>query len=139
MAIPIPLKLDRADPRPDIQARIDAARAQHADAVLAGLDVLQKMHDHGALDLLRGLAAGGSDIATRLAAGVDRPEGIRAFRNLLILSELLGRADLDGLRGLMAPPREEPPGWWTIFRKLRSQSARRVVWALANAVERLGQ
>ena len=58
MAQPISLSQDqvpRRDPRVVLQSRLQDAPAEHAEALLAGYEVLQGFHDSGVLDLLRGV------------------------------------------------------------------------------------
>ena len=60
MAQPIALKLPPRDSRAELQARLQNAPLEHAEALLSVYDVLQRLHDRGMLDLLRG-ALGSSD------------------------------------------------------------------------------
>ena len=55
MAKPIPLQLPPRDPREELRSRLDRAPLEHAEALLAGYEVLQGLHDQGVLELLRGL------------------------------------------------------------------------------------
>ena len=65
MAQPIPLELPVRDPRVALQARLQDAPAEHAEALLAGYEVLQGLHDSGVFDLMR---AGCSDRGIRFSA-----------------------------------------------------------------------
>ena len=55
MARPIPLELPKRDPREELHSRLEKAPAEHAEAILAGFEVLQGLHDRGVLELLRGV------------------------------------------------------------------------------------
>jgi hypothetical protein len=60
MARPIPLELPARNPREELRIRLEQAPIEHAEAVLAGFEVLQGLHDQGVLEVLRGVL-GGSD------------------------------------------------------------------------------
>jgi len=93
MARPIPLDLPPHDEHAERRAQLDAARIEHADAILAGYEVLQALHDQGILDALRG-ALGARDSIVELAASTaSRPESVRALRNLVLLAQALGTID----------------------------------------------
>ena len=47
MAQPIALNVPLRDPRIELQARLQDAPAQHAEALLEGYEVLQALHDAG--------------------------------------------------------------------------------------------
>ena len=69
MAQPIPLTLPPRDPQRELNLRLEAAPAKHAEAIVAAYEVLQLMHDKGVLDLVRG-TLGGSDAVIQQAAAV---------------------------------------------------------------------
>src|SRR5439155_14820874 len=52
MAQPIPLQMPARDPRVELQVRLQNAPLQHAEALLSGYELLQRLHDRGVLDLL---------------------------------------------------------------------------------------
>jgi uncharacterized protein YjgD (DUF1641 family) len=98
MAQPVPLKLVRPHAAPD----------EHADAVQAAYALLDELHDAGVLDLLRGLAGAGGDIATRLSEAANTPEAIAALRNAISLMKILGGIDpaiLQGVANILTQPR----------------------------------
>jgi hypothetical protein len=89
MARPITLELPTRDPRAELQSRLQSAPAEHAEALLAALEVLQGLHDRGVLDLMRG-ALGSSDEVLEIAVDVAKsPESIRSIRNMLLAVNLL--------------------------------------------------
>ena len=98
MAQPIPLELPPRDARAELQARLQSAPTTHAEALLAGYEVLQGLHERGVFDLLRG-ALGSSDKLSELAVeAAQSPESIRALRNLLSLFKMLGSIDPEKLK-----------------------------------------
>jgi uncharacterized protein YjgD (DUF1641 family) len=93
MAQPIPLHLAPRDPRADLNLRLQQAPLEHAEAVLAAYEVLQGLHDHGVLELMRGTLGGGEKILEQVVAVASGPESIRATRNLLLLVKTLGEIE----------------------------------------------
>jgi len=93
MAQPIPLHLAPRDPLGDLNSRLQKAPLEHAEAVLAGYEVLQGLHDHGVLELMRGTLGGSDKILEQVVAVASGPEAIRASRNLLLLVRTLGEIE----------------------------------------------
>ena len=93
MAQPIPLHLAPRDRREEIDLRLQQARLNHAEAVLAGYEVLQALHDRGVLEVMRGTLGGSEKVLEQVVAVASGPEAIRATRNLLLLVTTLGEID----------------------------------------------
>lgn len=103
MAPPIRLEIPPRDPRAELRARLDAAPLEHAEAILSALEVLQGLHDRGALEVGRGLL-GSSDRVLEIAVDLAKsPESIRGLRNLLLVANALGAIEPDHLAALTAP------------------------------------
>jgi len=136
MAKPIPLQLPNRDPREELRYRLEQAPLEHAEAVLAGFEVLQGLHDSGTLEVLRGVLGGGNKILEIVVESTKTPEAIRGIRNLLILTKIAGAIDPEILRkfadaapdalAAAAKAQEmEPPSLWESLRILRSKNLRR--------------
>jgi uncharacterized protein YjgD (DUF1641 family) len=149
MARPIPLELPPRDEQAERTAQLDAARVQHADAILAGYEVLQGLHDQGVLDLLRG-ALGARDSLVELAASTaSTPESVRALRNLILLAQALGTIDPAVLADLTrAVPAAfardtakdaEPPGLLRLVRTFLGRDFRRWLAAMAALMVTFGR
>ena len=93
MAKPIPLHLAPRDPREEFSSRLQQAPLDHAEAVLAAYQVLQGLHDHGVLEVMRGALGGSEKILEQVVAVASSAESIRATRNLLLLATALGEID----------------------------------------------
>ena len=93
MAQPIPFHPAPRDPREDLNLRLQQAPLEHAEAVLAAYEVLQGLHDHGVLELMRGTLGGSEKILEQVVAVASGPESIRATRNLLLLVTTLGEIE----------------------------------------------
>ena len=134
----------------EMRSRLEKAPAEHAEALLAGLDVLQALHDQGVLELLRGVLGGGNKILEIVVDASKTPEAIRGIRNLLIMTKILGSMDPellnkfaldipDVLVGAAKAQEAEPPGFWESFRILRSKNLRRGLVVMNNLLEVLGR
>ncbi|HEV7377620.1 MAG TPA: hypothetical protein VGN95_23085 [Pyrinomonadaceae bacterium] len=93
MARPIPLELPPRDPQRELNSRLQQAPLEHAEAVLAAYEVLQGLHDHGVLELMRGMLGGSEKILEQVVAVGSGTQAIRATRNLLLLATMLGEIE----------------------------------------------
>jgi uncharacterized protein YjgD (DUF1641 family) len=150
MARPIPLELPRRDPREELRSRLEQAPIEHAEAVLAGFEVLQGLHDRGVLELLRGVLDGGNKILEIVVEATKTPEAIRGIRNLLIMTKIIGAIDPellekfavavpDALAGAAKAEEKDPPGFWEVLRIVRSRNLRRGLAVMNSALETLGR
>jgi uncharacterized protein YjgD (DUF1641 family) len=149
MAKPIPLELPARDPREELQARLDRAPVEHAEALLAGYEVLQGLYDEGVLELLRGLLGSGGKVLETASEAARAPESVRAIRNLVVFGKTLGEIDPDLFDGFaLALPEamkqaraqgKEPPGFLSILNKFRSKDLRRGLVAVNSLLEAWGK
>jgi uncharacterized protein YjgD (DUF1641 family) len=147
MAMPVPMKkLVQADPREELAKRIQDAPIAHADAVLSAYDLLQRLHDTGTLDVLRGALGAGDALVEHVVSLLTAPESVNALRNLILLGKLLGginpdvlHAVVEGLPQVTAQaPAAEPPSLLSLSRRVASQDARRGLAAAVSVLEILG-
>jgi uncharacterized protein YjgD (DUF1641 family) len=147
MATPISFKPEPVDPREELMRQIREAPREHAEALLVAWDTLQVAHDQGILELVKGLMGGRDIIATKVAEGINTPEGVTAIRNGIALARVLGSLDPDMLHRLskhlddaakghkQEQQEEKPPSLWQLFRRLTSDDARRglsyATWMIA--------
>lgn len=148
MAMPVPLKrITQADPREQLLRRIQDAPIDHADAVLSAYDLLQRLHDTGTLDVLRGAFGAGDAIVEHVVALMTAPESVIALRNLILIGKVLGsmnpdilHALLDGIPQVTAQaPAAEPPSLVSLGRRATSTDARRGLAAAVSILEVLGR
>jgi uncharacterized protein YjgD (DUF1641 family) len=128
---------------------LDKAPLEHAEALLAGYEVLQGLHDEGVLELLRGLLGSGGKVLETVTEAARAPESVRAIRNLIILGKTLGNIDPELFDGFaMALPEamrqarmqgKEPPGFFAILNKFRSKDLRRGLVAVNSLLEAWGR
>src|SRR6266702_336101 len=147
MSQPIRLEFPPRDARAELQTRLQNAPLQHAEALLSGYDLLQRLHDRGVLDLLRG-GLGSSDKVLSIAVDAAKaPEAINATRNLLILSKImftLEPALLEDIvtavpKSLALAKEQKPLSLWQMFRKMCSQDTRRALSVMLGVVESFGK
>jgi uncharacterized protein YjgD (DUF1641 family) len=98
MAHPIPFEPSPRDPRAELRARLDAAPAEHAEALLSAYEVLQGLHDRGLLDLARGALGAGDQVVAALVEAGRSPASIRGLRNLLLVANMLGSLEPELVR-----------------------------------------
>jgi len=150
MARPIPLELPKRDPREELQVRLERAPLDHAEALLAGYEVIQGLHDRGVLELLRGMLGGGDKVLEIVVEATKTPEAIRGMRNLLILTKTLGsmnpellekfaQAVPDALEAVAKGEQDEPPGILGILRILRGADLRRGLAVVNNLLAAWGK
>src|SRR6266404_2397326 len=100
VARPIPLDVPPSDSRAVLRSRLDRAAEEHAEAILAVYEVLQELHNRGALDLMRSAVAASDDILDKVVDNAKTPEAIRAIRNLLFWRRILGSIEPDWFQGI---------------------------------------
>jgi uncharacterized protein YjgD (DUF1641 family) len=99
------------------------------------------------LDALNGALSSGSFILDKVVETANTPENIRAIRNLLLLSKLLGDIDPDVLgrvanavpEALQQVPSAKAPGMLSLLQKFNRPDSRRGMEFAASLFENLGK
>src|SRR6266702_5789720 len=123
MSQPIRLEIPPRDARDELLTRLQSAPLQHAEALLSGYDLLQRLHDRGVLDLLRGGLGSSDKVLSIVVDAAKTPEAIKATRNLLILSKVAFTLEpallediITAVPNSLAQAREQkPPSLWQMF------------------------
>ena len=148
MAHPITFVPKKHDPQKELLERVQAAPAEHAEALLTAWEVLQTAHDKGMLDLAKGLIGGKDVIAGKLAEAANLPESVAAIRNAMAGARLLGAVDPDMLQRLAQAMEgasaehkreEKPPSLWQLFKRATSEDARRGLSYMTHVLTALGR
>jgi uncharacterized protein YjgD (DUF1641 family) len=149
MAKPIPLELPPRDPRAELQARLQNAPLEHAEALLSAYDVLQRLHDRGVLDLARGALGSGDRLTEIVVEAAKSPESARGIRNIIILTKILGSIEPELVEGfarslpeaiaLTKAYESRPPGFWGILMKFRNRNFRRGLVLVNSMLEAFGR
>jgi len=149
MAVPIALETSPRDPAAELRSRLENAPAEHAEALLAGYEVLQALHEQGVFEVLRGALDAKDEILDSVVAAADTPEAIRAIRNLLFWRRILGSIEPEWFKGLFqaipegiaqaTAERDKPVGLWQVLRRIRSKDSLRAMAAAVDFLEAFGR
>jgi uncharacterized protein YjgD (DUF1641 family) len=130
------------DSREELKRKIDAAPAEHADAILSGYRLLQEAHESGTLELLRGALAAQDSIINHVVGLVSEPEMMNGLRNLIVLGKVLGNihqtvettvGDDDKVKR-----RHAPPSLFTLASRMNTPDARRGIEVAVGLLAALG-
>lgn len=149
MARPIPLELPPSDPREELRKRLVDAPVEHAEALLDSYELLQKLHDRGVFQLLRGALEASETIVETAVDAARSDESVRAFRNTIILAKMLASINPDLLEsiavavsetlGSQRKPVIEPPGLFSLLNQFRRKELRRSIALINRFLETLGK
>ncbi len=149
MAKPIPLELPASDPRAELQARLQNAPREHAEALLAAYEVLQGLHDRGVFELMRGALGSSDKVIEIIVEAANTPEAIRGIRNILILAKILGSVEPELVEGFARSLPEaiactkayesKPPGLWGVMSKFGNKDFRRGLLLVNSMLEAFGR
>lgn len=149
MAQPIALEVPPRNPRADLRSRLEQAPEEHAEAVLAAFELLQELHNCGALEIMRGALAARDEILEKVVDGARTPEAIRAIRNLLFLRQILGSIEPDWFKGIFqaipegiaqaTAEREQPIGLFGLLRRLTRKDSLRGLAAAIDFLQAFGR
>jgi len=148
MAQPIPLELPPRDPREELRKRLEDAPTEHAEALLDSYELLQQLHDHGVLQLLRGVLSASDKLLETTVDVAKTDASVRAIRNAVILGKMLGAINPEVLQciataageslGGYKKPITAPPGFFSLLNKFRQKEVRRSVALIDLFLEKLG-
>ena len=149
MAEPLSLPIPARDARAELQARLQNAPLEHAEALLSAYEVLQGLHDRGVFELMRGALGSSEQVIELLGEAARRPESIRGLRNLIVLARILGTIQPELVEGfarslpeaiaLTKAHEAKPPGFWGIIGKFRSRNFRRGLVLVNSMLEAFGR
>src|SRR4029077_2033961 len=114
------------DPRQELHSRLEAAPAEHGEALLAVYDILQGLQDRGVLAALKGVLSASDFVLETVVETAKTPEAIRTIRNLILLSKKLDSIDPEVLGNLIdavpeglarAAQRTTSPGLLSLLQK----------------------
>jgi uncharacterized protein YjgD (DUF1641 family) len=147
VAVPIDFTPKPADPKLELMRRLSSAPIDHAESLLAGLELLEEAHRQGVLDLVRGGLGAKDTIVGLLAQYSADPASVNALRNLLAIGKLMGALDPEPLSTLSkemaesaeSPRAETPPSVWELFKRIQQPEARRGLSFLISLLAALGR
>jgi uncharacterized protein YjgD (DUF1641 family) len=115
------------DARVDLIKKVEGAPVEHAEAVLAGYELLQQLHEKGILELLTGLLTAGDTVVNHVVGIISSPQAVTATRLGLMMVNLLGSIDADKISTALAAGSKEPPSLLAIGKQATSKEARRAM------------
>jgi uncharacterized protein YjgD (DUF1641 family) len=125
MAMPVEFRqFTPKNSREDLIRKLEQAPQAHAEALLAGYELLQRLHDKGLLDVANGLLCAGDTVVDRVVDAASSKEAVTALRIGLMFSNLLGTLDADRMHALLTPAAGKPPSLWAILKSATSENAR---------------
>jgi uncharacterized protein YjgD (DUF1641 family) len=125
MAMPVEFReFTPRNSRNDLMRRLEQAPEEHAEALLAAYDLLQRMHEKGLVDIASGLLSASDTVIDKVADVASSTEVVNALRAVLMLTNLLKTMDTERMHGLLSSPKSKPPSLWALGRQAMSQDAR---------------
>ena len=145
MANPIKFEPAHYDPKQGLMRRLEAAPAEHAEALLVAYDLLQTAHDEGILDTLHGMVHAKNEIFGHIAEAAKVQESVDALRNLISAGKILGAIEPETMSCLVAAMStaskrtpDEPLTMWGLFKKVSSREGRRGLSVVVELLTALG-
>ncbi|ADW71197.1 hypothetical protein [Granulicella tundricola] len=115
------------DAREDLLKRVSEAPVQHAEAVLAAFEVLEKLHEKDVLSTINGLLGAKDTVINHVAGLVSSKEMINILRLSLLAGNLVKDIDPDALHGVLKEAQGTPPSFFQIGKRMLSPDARRAM------------
>jgi uncharacterized protein YjgD (DUF1641 family) len=115
------------DSRLDLVRRIESAPREHAEAVLEAYDVLQRLHDTGALALVNGLLSAENTVIDKVSDVVSSKQAVTALRIAMILGGALTSIDADRVHAAVVEAETRTPSLWQILRTACSKEVRKAL------------
>jgi uncharacterized protein YjgD (DUF1641 family) len=113
------------DSRLDLVRRIESAPREHAEAILEAYDVLQRLHDTGALGLVNGLLSAEGTVIDKVTDVVSSRQAVTALRIAMILGSALTSIDADRVHAAVADSETQTPSIWKLLRAACSKEVRK--------------
>jgi uncharacterized protein YjgD (DUF1641 family) len=115
------------DSRLDLVRRIESAPREHAEAILEAYDVLQRLHDTGALALVNGLLSAEDTVIDKVTDVVSSKQSVTALRIAMILGNALTSIDADRVHAAVTEAETRTPSLWKIIRAACSKEVRQAI------------
>ena len=127
MAAPVEFRtFTPEDSRLDLQRRIASAPREHAEAILESYELLQRLHDCGALAIANGLLSAGPTVIGKVTDVVSSAPAVTSLRIGLALGKIATAIDASQVERVVSES-ETPPSWWRIIRLALKKETREVL------------
>jgi uncharacterized protein YjgD (DUF1641 family) len=119
------MEIPPRNPRAELISRLEQAPVEHAEALLSAYQLLQALHDRGAIDMARGAVGSSDQLIEIVVEAAKAPESVQGLRNLLLMAKMFGALEPETVKTFtQAIPlalhrmtdQPEPPG---LFRLLK--------------------
>jgi uncharacterized protein YjgD (DUF1641 family) len=125
MAMPVEFReFTPKNSRNDLMRRLEQAPEEHAEALLAAYDLLQRMHEKGLIDIASGLLSASDTVIDKVADVASSTEVVNALRVVLMFTNLLKILDTERIHDLLSSPQSESPSLWALGQQAMSKDAR---------------
>jgi uncharacterized protein YjgD (DUF1641 family) len=115
--------------RHDLIKRLEEAPEEHAEAILATYELLQRLHDKGLIDVANGLLSASTMVVEKAVDIVSSKPMITATRAALLGMNLLNNLDADRMHGLLTPTNARPASLWSVVKQILSRDTWRGIAA----------
>jgi uncharacterized protein YjgD (DUF1641 family) len=137
----------KAETAADLERRLQEARIENGEALLAFYKLIGALHEKKVFDLLTGVVTARDSLIEKVTSGLDSQETINATRNVMTLTRLLGQTDPNVLHAFAdnieelrrQPPPRKTPGLLATMRSFLGRDARRAHAAIAAVLNALGR
>ncbi len=122
------------DSRLDLARRIENAPREHAEAILEAYEVLQRLHETGALSIVNGLLSAEDTVVDKVSDVVSSKQAVTALRIAIILGSVLTSIDPNAVHKAVTEAETRTPSLWRLLRTACSKEVRKaagLVLALA--------
>jgi uncharacterized protein YjgD (DUF1641 family) len=113
--------------RLDLVRRIESAPREHAEAILEAYDVLQRLHDTGALALVNGLLSAENTVIDKISDVVSSKQAVTMLRIAMILGGALTSIDANSVHAAVEEAETRTPSLWQILRTACSKEVRKAL------------
>jgi uncharacterized protein YjgD (DUF1641 family) len=149
MAQPIRNFTPHRDETEELRPKLENARVEHGEALLAAYQLLQEAQNHGILDILRGAIGAGDAIVDKASQFANTPEGVRGIRNFLALTRVFANLDpekVDAVANAITEdqcrknaPGCEPPSLLKSLQRMNSRNSRRTLSTITAVTNAFGR
>lgn len=112
--------------RLDLQRRIASAPREHAEAILESCELLQRLHDCGALAIANGLLSAGPTVIGKITDVVSSMPAVTTLRIGLALGKIATAIDANQVEQVVSES-ATPPSWWQILRLALKKETRQAL------------
>jgi uncharacterized protein YjgD (DUF1641 family) len=128
MAAPVAFRVfTPEDSRSDLIRRIENAPTEHAEAILEGYELLQRLHDVGALAIANGMIDAGAMLTDKVTDAVSSKQAVTAMRVGLIFGDILTSLDPNRVQQMVDDAKRTTPSWFSLLRGALSCETRQAL------------